>query len=193
MKTDIQYSIRLKQNFEAAYTVPSDSIVSATASKPISEFQQASGDYFMKERMFPIETFVARMAGLAPDRAISSHRLIEMGEVPSKALCVCLGEQQFWIKNFVSGSRWTASSAHEDNKAFLVNVSESIGAFSAALGSMKPEIRSEISHELRLLENRLRQNCHAIVARMKRRDKARGYRESDQSAVILPFEKPEIS
>ena len=193
MKTDIQYSIRLKQNFDAADTAPLDNVINANASKPISEFQEASGDYFMKERMFPIETFVARMASLAPESAISSHRLIDMSEEPSKALCVRLGEQQFWIKNFVSGSRWTASSAHADNEAFLVNVSTSIGAFSAALGSIKPEIRSEISDELRLLENRLRQNCHAIVARMKRRDKARGYREPNQSAVILPFEKPEIS
>lgn len=200
MRTEIRYSITLKKDFDATDTSQLESLAIAGASKPISDFQTASGDYFMHVRMTPIETFVTRMARFAPEMDISSHRLLELSEEPSKALCIALGEKQFWVKNFVSGIELTASSAHIDNEAFLQNVRESVGAFSVALAAEKPELKSEISYELKLLENRLRQNCHDIIARMDRRDRVRAYKEARharnnppmRSATILPFKKPEI-
>lgn len=167
MKSEITYHINLKKHFEAG----SNSRIGGELSSNISD---ASYDPF-HNRVTPIETFVGRVSALVGNlngsTHISSDRLIEKGTLPSKLLCINFGSQKFWISDQWQSEKPTAASTHRDNEAFLDSAEKGVVSFANAVADLWPSLTAPISDELVKLENRLRQNCHAIMRRAERKDK----------------------
>lgn len=197
-KLDVKYPRTLKKAFDDLDFSDSSLAIDPPPAKAVAEFHKASKDPIIRARFTPIETFVSRMANLAPDLEISSERVLDLSDSPAKALRIHLGNRDFWIRNVDSATHTNPETTHADNQAFIKNVHDSILAFSSALALEKPDMKDAISDHLRLLENRLSQMQHHLIARAGRQvimriGRAIRHGTLSQSTAVLPFSKPENS
>lgn len=183
MKTEFKYKKILKHSFDKAQTdgLESDLTELFRAKSNDNSFHSASHDGWFHRRVVSLETFVGRMAELAPELQITSRRVLDFTETPAKALLITVGDEELLVRN-TSTSPQTVASAHADNLAFLKEANGALLAISQRVVQNAPDTFEKVSDQLSRNEVNLHVNLKSLLARAYRANLRAGLRNVDMGA-----------